>query len=320
MVTLIVVDYMTIPKTYEYIKSFFANIEATSGLAVVVVDNAEDSTMGLEHLEEKNEGKAEQIYNKDIPYKVYQFLIDNKKLLYVCAEKNLGYAKGNNLGARVSDTYLKNSFYIFSNNDLYFTEKLSISKLIEPLITYENIAVVGPAMVDKTGILQNPKKFQTIWQSLFLYYYLLLLPKAFKRKIKDSEVESMNSDSICDWVVGSFLVVDARKFWEVFGFDEQTFLFGEEIILAERLSLKGYVMYYKNIGPLIHAHGETVKSSFSEMRGIYISFSSLLYYFSEYKNMGILLRILAIINFGFFSVLFMIKKWVGRRVNTNYEK
>lgn len=312
MVSLIIVDYKTVPKTLQYINECYQFIIAANQIHAIIVDNCEDSSIGLQLVEKTTKSKAKKILIKNIKTEIYLYTLEGNPLLYVCAKQNIGYAKGNNLGALIAKSYYKDSYYLFSNNDLRFLQEFKIEQLLEPMKKNIRIGVVGPKIIGIEGAAQSPRKKISFWKQLFLTYYDLILPKKMKITKWITDVDNHNRSESCYWVTGSFLLADAAKFHESKGFDEHTFLYCEEIILAERLQQLGYHMYYENDIVLIHEHGQTVKSAFSAIKGIHISFQSSLYYYRKYRNLNVVLFVLARINYALFAILFIGKKSLGK--------
>lgn len=320
MISLIIVDYKSIPKTIEYIDSCYTNILDSHKFCTIIVDNSEDSAVGLQYLNSimqnsmeliKTEQFKELASNLTIP-DTYRCIYKERLLIYICAKENLGYAKGNNLGAKISDLFLKNPYYIFSNNDLIIPKPFFAKYLLKPMKENNRIAIVGPNIINPAGQEQNPKKRKSYWTLLFLYYFEMLLPKKLQKESYISDIDNSSDSKVCDWVSGSFFCVDAAKFWEAKGFDEYTFLFAEELIISKRLDALEYLIYYCKDLKLIHEHGKTVKSTLSELKSIRISFESVLYYYVEYEKINKIIIVLARINFILFTILFVIKKRITR--------
>lgn len=314
MVSLIIVDYKTIPKTLEYIKACYEWIEDKELIHAIIVDNCENINTGLRFMEEICQNAPIEVKVEEIQKPVYEYVFEGKKLLYVCAGENLGYARGNNMGALVADKYYEDLYYLFSNNDLRFQQGFLLETLIAPTKTYPDIALVGPRIVTPAGEQQSPRKRIGAFKQLFAYYDDLLLPKGMKIAKKITDVDSSDDSKICYWVTGSFMIADAAKFWEVEGFDEHTFLFCEEMILAERLLQKGYSIYYENQVNVIHEHGQTVKASLQVLKSIRISFQSSIYYYTTYRNLQKSVAVLACIHFELFALLFSLKKLLGKAI------
>lgn len=308
MISLIIVDYHTISKTLEYIKAFRDNVSGVKDLHVIIVDNCEDSTTGLQIMEKKLQIRAEKLAVKKFEKEFYRFCYEDELILYIGANENLGYAKGNNLGAALANIYYHDRYYIFSNNDLSFCSPFSIDQLLRAMNENADIAVVGPSIIGLNGESQSPRKKINALKQLFLTYYDLLLPLNMKFTNRITDADECKESRACYWVSGSFLLVDAEKFHIVEGFDEHTFLYCEEAILSERLKQKNYKVYYENGVSLIHEHGYTVRSTMDVVRGIRFSFQSTIYYYKTYRKLQGWILLLAKINYSLFELLFRAKK------------
>ena len=312
MVSLIIVDYRTITKTMNYIAACRKAFLKDCDTHVIVVDNYENEQEGLGLIAHTWHAQIHKLPITDLTVPVYECTCaDGSVITYLAARENLGYARGNNLGAKAARLLFMDQYYLFSNNDLRFPEPFDLHKLIEPMEKKEEAAVVGPCVLSGEGFRQSPGKIPSVGAELFGYYWNMLLPKGLKSDQWLTKASENAKSGICDWVTGSFFITDAERFDSVGGFDEHTFLFYEEVILAERLRKRNYSMYYTDDVRIIHEHGETVKSAFSVIRSIDISFRSALYYFGEYRHIPKPVIILAYCNYGIFRLLFRIKKAIG---------
>lgn len=311
MVTLIIVDYKTIEKTVEYLSECIHKLAVKESLHVVIVDNAEDGASNRKLLEMLT-GKELALSAPEVKGReVYRGNYRNQEYLYVAAEENLGYAKGNNLGAAVAKTYYpEDAYYLFSNNDLRLPDTFSLDKLIAPMKKFEDVAAVGPKLVGTDGQAQTPWKKTGAGKQLFLNYFDLLLPKFCKisKYITNLDIKEPDRSRHVYWITGAFFLADATAFWQVGGFDEHTFLYCEEMILAERLLRIHKRMYYDSHMTVVHEHGQTVNKAWKVLQGITFSFESNLYYFREYRRMPRFVEMLARIHFGLFKALFSLKK------------
>lgn len=311
MVTLIIVDYNTIAETINYLTEFWQKLQEKELLHVVIVDNSEKEARQQEILDKLTGYRLTETDNKVKNKKVYLGKLQNREYLYVAAEENLGYAKGNNLGAAVSKLYYpEDSYYLFSNNDLILPEKFSLRTLIAPIRENGDVAVVGPKIVGRDGEAQTPWKKTGPGRQLFLQYLDLMLPKFCKisKYITNLDILKTDVSRYVYWVSGAFFLVDAKAFQQVNGFDERTFLYCEEMILAERLLRIQKRMYYENQLMIVHEHGQTVKKAWKVLQGITFSFESSLYYYREYRGLSGFTEKMARANFSLFRLLFAFKK------------
>lgn len=90
-------------------------------------------------------------------------------------------------------------------------------------------------------------------------------------------------------LIGAFFVVNLKNFNAVGGFDENTFLYAEELILAERALNRGYYMYYIPDVNVIHENGYTTNSKTKafDVHQVRIRLKSDLYYYRKYRHYSI---------------------------------
>ena len=313
MITLIVTDYKTMEQTVRYICDF--QQKSNQSVHVVIVDNSDDDMINWEAFSPTQQESRREVSVEGIHNRVFSVKECNEEWVIVQGGQNLGYARGNNLGARVADSLYNDNYYLFSNNDLLIrTERLSLEMLTEPMEQQETVAAVGPKIVGLDGEPQSPRKKISIMKMLFAPYFDMLLPPGWKITGKITDLDYTGCSKKCYWVSGAFICVDSKKFWQVGGFDEHTFLYAEEKILSERFAEAGYDFFFTDELELLHNHGQTVKSTIGVLKGITCSFESSAYYAKEYLGASGVVLFWAKIHFKIFSLLFRIKKKIaGKR-------
>lgn len=238
-------------------------------------------------------------------------VVQHSKGWCIAAKENLGYAKGNNLGVEI----LKNNgihfdYYLFSNDDIEIMTPDALSILGNAMREDENIAGIGPRIIGLDGNDQSP---HTRYISLQRQIGWKLLP--FLRKKRRSSAIYTNKSSLsvaeaskaqqekftatqaitrasknpptrgtCYWVSGAFMMVKADRFEAVNGFDSRTFLYFEEVILAERFKRYGWHFAFEPSATVVHYEGgsTTVKSN----RRDTIEMESRMLYYKEYKRVN----------------------------------
>lgn len=147
-----------------------------------------------------------------------------RKAKYLKSPENLGYAAGNNLGARVS-----RGEYLFILNPDTIVYKNTIDLLVAFLKKNNKRAIVAPSLIDKSGneYSQIDSKALTPVRGIIR---LSLLNKLIPLS-EDGEVEV---------VAGSAFMIRKSVFEKVGGFDENLFLFFEENDLCKRVREAGY--------------------------------------------------------------------------------
>lgn len=307
MLALIVVDYKSIEKTIKYLETCLAMLKTKNKLRLVIVDNSCNDD-AIKYLNKLNivGNKIDYIRHKKVS-SIYQYTYKNHELILINANSNLGYAKGNNLGVVIINKLYNNiEYYIFSNNDLKFTEKLEVNRILDIFKKDEKIAVVGPRIRDLNGKDQSPNKKSNIWKRGVLYYPNMLIGNKLSRFTKN--VDYTGESKYCYWVSGSFFIADSKKFIEVGMFDNNTFLYCEEMILSERLLKHNYLTYFYNDFSLIHEHGKTIKNTYATLLMEEINFNSNYYYYKEYTQNSKLNLYLFKVSFNLYKILYPIKR------------
>ena len=140
-------------------------------------------------------------------------------------EKNLGFGRGNNVGARLAIQ----QFFLFSNPDIEFKDGV-VGDMAGLLIENPKVGLVGPRIYFDTfsahiNPIFNPPVF--ILRSFFSNMNLGKLLGI--KSVQPGEYRKSFQ------VVGAYMMVRTNEFLKVGGFDEDNFLYLEELMLSERL-------------------------------------------------------------------------------------
>lgn len=219
---------------------------------IIVVDNASP-----------NESKEELEKNSQLGYR------------FIYSTENNGYASGNNIGLK----YAFNNGYKYAlilNNDILFNDKEFLKKLLEVVDKDNKLAVVNPDVYSPSGYLFNRDAKRP---NLFDYTVGMCLYTKRGRKIQD-----IDKYGYVYRPQGCCMLVDLNKLNQVDYLDDSTFLYYEEVILAERLLNKGFRCACCTDTSIIHNHSTTVKSSFELNEIIKIKNKSFSYYLKEYRH------------------------------------
>lgn len=202
----------------------------------------------------------------------------------ILAEKNGGYAKGNNLGIEYAIHSFDSKNIIISNPDVRFDESL-IETMTEALKKTGAISVTAKMVCTSTVKLPIAWKLPDYKDCLNeqLYVYSRLRKKTLEYSIDQCEEDFMYVDAI----PGSFFMICAVKFKEIGLFDENTFLYYEENILAYRIKEKGYKQLLLTNEIYLHNHSVSINKSIqSEKRRLKLAFDSRCYYCKKYLNIN----------------------------------
>lgn len=207
--------------------------------------------------------------------------IESKSIL-ILLDNNYGYAKGNNFGLKLAYK-LGYKYAVISNNDVII-EKPIIGNLLEIIKKDESIAVIGPRVLSLKGEDQSPYNRPGIMEYvLFPLFYPIFRPFFKVRQLFKKKICSSSSIYYPYRISGCFMLIKLNYMNKVNYFDESTFLFAEEPILAEKLHKIGLKMAYYPGACIWHAHGESTKI-LGERKRYFIQLKSDLYYFERYRN------------------------------------
>lgn len=152
----------------------------------------------------------------------------------ICSEDNNGFAKGNNMGAKIAE----GEYLLLLNNDAFLRDDVSPGlKLLEQ----EDIGIVGAKMYGREGEYRYSCGYFPSPSKMFI------LSSRQKRDGPFLHGDFTDSDRPyyqVDWIEGSLLLVTARLWNELEGLDEDYFMYGEDVDFARRARLKGHKTVY----------------------------------------------------------------------------
>lgn len=207
-------------------------------------------------------------------YEQLQRLNSNQYIL-LKSDSNDGYASGNNIGLRYAKEKGSKFAWIL-NNDILFEDKLLIKKLENVFEQHDDIAIVNPDIYSPDGYLFNRDSIRPkVWDFTF---------GMVSYKKRGREVQDLGGFGYIYRPQGCCMMVNLEKLSEVDYMDEHTFLYCEELILAERLLKNHYKCALCTDAKVIHNHSKTVKSVFQNRQLNKIKAASFQYYLEEYRK------------------------------------
>lgn len=184
------------------------------------------------------------------------------QVTYLPENYNVGFAKLVNEGIRVS----KGELLLIINADIIIANAESVQKLIDYLSRSETCGVVGPKLLNMNGSLQ---------QSCFRFYkpFTLLFRRTFLGKTpwgerdiarftyddlfgKSPETAASGQKSAVpvDWLMGSALLAKRKAVETVGSFDENFFMYFEDVDWCRRFWEKGWKVMYFPEAVFYHYH------------------------------------------------------------------
>lgn len=264
---IVVVAYRNPTATASFVNKEISKIHIPYRCIIVNNASTTEETMQL--------AKACQAQYMD---KAEEAAATDQNVFIIGTDQNLGYAKGNNLGVEFLNRNYDVDYFLFSNDDIEIQSSNCIERLIETIEESSRIGGIGPRIIGLDGKDQSPHhQVISIWRQIGWNLFPFL-----RRKRKDTGAHVPQS-GYCYWVSGAFMLVKAKAFNEVQGFDPHTFLYVEEKILAERFKRVGYAFYFKSNVSVLHYEGGSTKKDFAiNSTKKQILLNSDCYYYNQY--------------------------------------
>jgi N-acetylglucosaminyl-diphospho-decaprenol L-rhamnosyltransferase len=181
--------------------------------------------------------------------------------------ENKGFAKANNQVAGLcSGDYL-----LFLNPDTILAED-SLETCISFFGIKPDAGALGVRMVDGAGkfLKESKRGFPGVWASFFK---MTGFTKVFPHSKKISSYYLGHLDEryshAVDILSGAYLMTRKDVFIKSGGFDEQFFMYGEDIDLSYRIRQEGYQNYYVAETTIIHFKGESTSRDFRFVKMFY---------------------------------------------------
>ena len=168
------------------------------------------------------------------------------------AVHNGGFGSGVNLGMR----WVRSEFVVVSNPDVVVSAG-AVETLVQSLEADPHLALVGPAVHEADGSLhQTARAFPTVRASALQAFAGLLAPSGrIASRYREQNWARSPADGYVDWVSGAFFVVRREAFEAIDGFDEEYFMYVEEVDLCWRLKRAGYRVAYVPAARVTHVGG-----------------------------------------------------------------
>lgn len=260
--SIIIINYKTPSLLRQCIKSILRNTPKLNFEIIIIDNNSRD-------------GSAEMI--EDNFYSVVK-LIANKK--------NLGFPKAVNQGV---DAAKASKYILLLNPDITVLPN-SLEQIYDFMEKNQDIAVLGPKLVNPNGSIQNSCFTQFTTPQIVLYR------RTFFGKLKHAQKEidkflMANWDHATPrdvaWILGSCMFVRMAAISEVGPMDERFFMYLEDVDWCRRFLENGWRVYYWPKVNMVHyyqrasaSEGGLLRSMFNRQTRIHIS--SALKYFLKY--------------------------------------
>ncbi len=174
--------------------------------------------------------------------------------------ENLGFPKGNNIAVNQA-----NGQYICILNPDTVVAEDTFTKLLDfatPLSGAGGLGIIGCKLIDGTGnfLPESKRGVPTPWVACTKIFGLYKLSSYFGKYY--AQHLSQNQSGKVDVLVGAFMLLSRSLYIEMGGFDENCFMYSDDIDLSYSVLKSGRANYYYADTTVIHYKGEsTVRDS-----------------------------------------------------------
>lgn len=173
---------------------------------------------------------------------------------------NAGFARANNQGAKAAT----GRYLLFMNPDMELVEN-SAEKLVKFLDENRNVGACTATLFYPDGKIQNNiKRDPTFWPQFFillkLHHFLKWLPAVKNYLAKDFDYEKTQ---VIKQIMGAFVFIRRDLFEKIGGWDEDYWLWWEDVDLCKRIRKAGETIFYTPITKIIHYEGKSFAQKLS---------------------------------------------------------
>ncbi|HJS53633.1 MAG TPA: glycosyltransferase family 2 protein [Chitinophagaceae bacterium] len=190
-----------------------------------------------------------------------------KEVTFIFNNENAGYAKACNQGFKISS----GNYILFLNPDTTLSETC-LADGISFLKTHDEAGAIGVRMLDakgkflkesKRGIPSPATSFYKLFGATALFPHSGTFAKYYQGHLPEKE------NNPVEVLSGAFMMIKREAFEKVKGFDEDFFMYGEDIDLSVRLNQSGYKNYYLGNIRITHQKGGSTTYNYKYVQDFY---------------------------------------------------
>jgi len=167
-------------------------------------------------------------------------------------QENRGMGGGNNTGMRAAD----GRYFFLLNSDAWVLDD-GLDKLVEFADEHPEAAVIGPKLVNPDGTLQRSARGEpTLWRLATEYLFIRKLAPRSRRlnPLYRGDFAHDRAEEV-DWLYGPALLVRREAADAVGLFDEDFFMFSEEVDWMTRFRRAGWSVLFFPGTQVVHVGG-----------------------------------------------------------------
>jgi GT2 family glycosyltransferase len=172
--------------------------------------------------------------------------------------ENIGFSKANNQGVNQA----KGEFVLILNPDTLLAED-TLDLVLAFAEKQKNLGALGIHMINGAGqfLPESKRNVPTVkvanqkLRGITKNYYAI--------QLDEKEIAKVSI------LTGAFLLMKRQVYQDIGGFDEDYFMYGEDVDLSYKLLKKGYDNFYYGDTTIVHYKGESTKKDISYLKNFY---------------------------------------------------
>lgn len=242
--SIIIINYNTARLTIDCLTSIIKNINHLS-YEIVLIDNGSD-------IKDFNNVKA---FAKKFP-----------QIKLVGNKKNFGFSKANNQGMKHS----RGKHLLFLNSDTILKSDV-VSPLLKWMESHPRAGIVSCQLYNADGSVQGTGGYFPTFSKVLLWMLMLDDIPFFERlikpfhpahKYKANAGNLPSSPTSYDWITGAFMLVRREVADEITGFDEDYFMYVEDVDYCYRAKKASWEVWLLPEYGITHLGGSSSKTEF----------------------------------------------------------
>lgn len=251
MVSISIVTYNNGKVIKKCLQNIFKNINYTDFELIIVDNNSSDNTV---EIIEKNFKNVRLIKNN----------------------RNIGFGAAHNIAINIG----RGEYHLVLNPDIIFTEN-SIEKLVNFMEKNPDVGLVSLKILFPNGSIQYLcRRLPSLFDFIIIRFMPKFIRKIFQARIDFYEMRETGYTKIIDvlFLTGAFMLIRRSVLDKVGGFDENFFMYFEDIDLCRRIKKISRTVFYPHTTVIHSWEGGTRKN----FQLLLISIRSAIYYFSKW--------------------------------------
>ncbi|MFM2132864.1 MAG: hypothetical protein RL156_145 [Bacteroidota bacterium] len=216
----------------------------------------------------------------DLPYEI--LVIDNNShdqsvatlspkfpnVRFIALSENIGFGRANNIGIKQA----QGRYILLLNPDTLIQED-TIATMVRYMDENPAVGISGCKVLNANGTFQVQcrRGFPSPWVSFCKLFGLqVLFPRSPIFAQYNQTFRDENETYMIDAVIGAFMFCRREPLLAISGFDEDFFMYGEDLDLCYRMKQAGFATAYAPLTTIVHFKGEsTRRSSINEVKWFY---------------------------------------------------